>query len=76
MNKLTPMLINDRECYVEMMHPRALCILEVASARTRYHHERWVERYNRWRASRGEAPYIEIEAGTGTFTGVTFSGSV
>ena len=48
-----------------MLHPRPYYLLKVITARAEYKHRRWVERYNKWRASRNEPPYQEIEGEVG-----------
>lgn len=62
--------IDGEKYYVMPIHPYQHYRFKVMIARESYKHARWVERYNRWLASRGEPPYQEIEPEVGTFEGV------
>ncbi len=53
-------MVGKEYCLLEM-HPSQHYALKVMAARWKYKHQRWVERFNKWRASRGESPYQEIE---------------
>lgn len=61
--------------YYIICHPDQLYRLKTQLARNNYKHIRWVERYNRWRASRGEPPYTPIEPEFGTTGCVRWVGS-
>ena len=63
----TPITMDDKEYLVMIMHPRSSYLLKVLCARVKWHHEQWVKRYNKWRASRGESVYQEIEGEFGTW---------
>ena len=52
--RLIPVVIEGQEYYLAIAHPRMYYLLKVAVAKDKYRHERWVERYNRWRRSRWE----------------------
>lgn len=69
--KLSPVEIDGEKYYLAYMHPIQHYKLKVMLAREKYKHERWLERYNRWLASRGEPPDVETEPEVGTFEGVT-----
>ena len=69
---LKPIDVNGKKYYILCAHPDPYYKFKVLCARAKYKHERWVERYNRWRASRGEPPYQEIVPEVGVFDGVNF----
>jgi len=71
-SQLKPVTIEGKKYFLMCVHPDQYYRLKVLAAREKYKHEHWVERYSRWRASRGEPPYREIKAEVGTFEGVNF----
>lgn len=59
--------IEGEKYYIMMMQPRQSYDLNVLFARDKYKHKQWVKRYNKWRASRGELPYQEVEGEFGVW---------
>ena len=53
------------EDFYMAIHPNQFDALMSVAARTEYKHNRWVERYNRWRANKGLSPYREIDGELG-----------
>lgn len=69
---LRPIEKDGEKYYLMFLHPDPHYKLKVMMAKAKYKHERWMERYNRWRASRGKPPYKEIVPEVGVFDGVKF----
>ncbi len=54
------------------IHPDQHYKLRVIFAKDKYKHEQWIPRYNKWRASQGLPPYVEVEGEYGSTNGFTF----
>jgi hypothetical protein len=65
--KIKPITINGKEYLIAMVHPLPYYLLKVLSARAKWYHGQWVKRYNKWRASRGESEYQEVEGEVGIY---------
>ena len=70
--EIKPITIEGKKYLCVIMHPETHYRLKVLLARSKYKHEQWIARYNRWRAGRGESLYEEIEPQVGTLGGVEF----
>ena len=72
---LEPIVLNGKKYYAMFVYPGTHYLLKVCSARYKWYHSQWVKRFNRWRLSRGELPYQEVEAEIGTYDGFSFVGT-
>lgn len=62
---LNPSAINGEKYYIMLMHPKQKYALDVIGARTKYKHERWLKRYNKWAKTQGKPPFQMVEGELG-----------
>lgn len=67
---IVPIIVDGKEYYVVLMHPRQEYSLRVAHAKDKYKHEQWLVRHNRWLKKQGKPPYIPTNSEAGQWDGV------